>query len=822
METLIQDLKHALKMFRESPAFTVTAVVALTLGIGVNTAIFSVVNTVLLKPVPFPEPDRLVFVMNSNNGTPTGAATSPAKFMHYKAQSDVLEDVTAVRGIELNYTDGDVPEQLTVANVSEAYFRLFRAPFVEGRGFVPEEDLPGAPKTVVLSYRFWQQRLGGDPDIVGRTISLSGNAHAVLGIVGRDFDNREFGDADVWTPFQLDPNTTDQGHYFQTIARLKEGVTLEQAQARLEASAAAYRERFPIALQEKQGFSVMAMQDVLVRNARPMLLTLLGAVAFVLLIACANVANLLLVRATGRQREIAIRSALGAGRWRHNRQQLTESVILALGGGVLGLIACFFGMRALLSVSTAGLPRLGENATLFGMDWRVVAFTLGLSLLTGLLFGLVPAIVSSRTNLNTVIKDASSRSGSGFRQNKTRSVLVTLEVALAIVLVIGAGLLIRTTLALGSVDPGFSVDNVITMHTSFSGPSYVTTEAVAQTERNVLERVRSIPGVEAAVATCCVPLQGGYGLPFNVIGRQNEGPFTGGGSIVPTSPGYFDTFEIPVRAGRVFDDRDDGLAPPVVVINQAMADRFWADGGDPLQDRLLIGGGTANMKELAEEPVRQIIGVVESVRAQGIQNDPGPAMYIPQAQLPDALNALMQAGGPVAWIVRTGVPPATLSASLQETLRQTTGLPVTNVQLMDEIVSISTSRQRVAMLLMTVFGIAALALAAIGIFGLMAYSVQQRTQEIGIRMALGADSGRVKNMVIRQGMSLVVVGVVIGLAAAYFLANVLAAVLFGVEPRDIAVFVAVPVLLVLTALFAVSVPALRASRVDPLEALRYE
>lgn len=824
MQTLLQDLKYAARMFRESPGFTLAVLAALTIGIGANTAIFSVVNAVVLKPIPFDQPDQMVRPLNLNRQSGgVSSAASPAKFMHWRAQSDVLVDVGAYRNNSLNYTAGDVPERIRAGQVTEAFFPAFRAPVVEGRTFTPEEDLPGAPKTTVLTWDFWQERLAADPSIVGKSLSLSGDQYTVIGIVGADFDLREFGDPDLFVPFQFDPNTTDQGHYFQAVGRLKPGVTLEQAQDRLDASADQYRERFPNAMGENSGFTVRTLQASMVgAGARRTLWMLLGAVGFVLLIACTNVANLLLVRATGRSREIAIRVALGAGRRRILRQLMTESVLLSVIGGVLGLVAGFLGMRALLSVNTAGLPRLGEGGSLLGMDWRVVSFTLLLSMVTGVVFGLFPALIGARVDLNSVIKDSSSRSGSSRGQNRTRSALVVFELGLCIVLLVGAALMIRTSLAIGRVEPGFSTENVITMRTSLTDARFETSAGAAEASRAALERIRAIPGVAQAMATCCVPLQGGYGLGFNIIGRENDGPFTGGGSIVATSSGYFDTFEIPILRGRDLNERDDGSAPPVVIINQAMVDEYWEDGTDPLADRILIGGGAGNMKELAEEPIRQVVGVVADVRAQGITNDPQPTMYLPQGQLPDLLNALMQASGPMAWVIRTEVSPSTVTAPIQEELRQVTGAPVTDVESMEDIVSISTSRQRVNMLLMMVFGGSALLLAAIGIYGLMAYSVQQRTQEIGIRMAMGADAGAVRTMVVRQGMNLVAVGMIVGLVAAYFLANLLASFLFEIEPRDPIAFTSVTVVLALVSLAAVTIPALRASRVPPLQAVRYD
>jgi putative ABC transport system permease protein len=606
-----------------------------------------------------------------------------------------------------------------------------------------------------------------------------------------------------------------------TSARLKRGVSLEQAQARLKLAAEEFRAKFPNALGKNQSFSVERVQDVLVRDVRTTLLVLAGAVGFVLLIACANVANLMLVRATGRRREIAIRAAIGAGRGRIVRQLLTESVVLSLAGGALGLMLGVAGIRALLSINTAGLPRVGRDGMLVAVDWRVVAFALAVSLATGVLFGLIPALHAARADLSSTLKESAGRSGTGFRQNKARSMLVVAEVALALVLLIGSALLIRTLVALRAVDPGFDSRNVLTMRMSISSPQYFTADATERLIRTGLERLRTVPGVEVASATCCVPLEGGYGLPFIIAAKPlKDAPSHGGGGWLTVSPGYFEVFRIAVKRGRTFNDRDDGQGPPVVIVNEAFVRQFLKDSGDPLAERLTIG--KPFMREFATEQPRQIVGVVSDVRDGGLNNDPQPNMYVPQAQIPDAAAALNARLTPVAWVVRTRQAPYSVSGEIQDELRQVTGLPVAEVRSMEDVVLRSISRERFNMLLMTVFGSAALLLAAIGIYGVMAYSVEQRTQEIGIRLALGAAAGDVRRMVIVQGMRLALVGVAIGLASALGLARVVASLLFGVEPRDPLVFVATPVLLAAVAFVGVWLPSRTAVGVDPVTALRSE
>ena len=817
MESFLQDLKYSLRTLRQQRAFTFAAITALALGIAATTAVFSVVDAILLRPFPYPDPNRIVVFMNTSpNGS--GPAASPAKFAHWRQQTDVVQDAAAMRSGTENYTGGDTPEQVASGQVSDAYFRLLGARPLLGRTFSTEEDRPNGPHVAVLSYGWWTRRFASDRSIVGKTIQLSGDPYTVIGVIARGFDPSEFGDSpDVWTPFQLDPNSSDQAHYFMVVGRLKPGVTLAQAKAKLKQSAEVFRTKFPNALGKNQSFSVEPIQDVFIRNSRSILKVLLAAVAGVLLIACANVANLLLVRSTVRRREMAIRAAMGAGTGRIVRQLLTESVLLAIGGGALGLVLGVLGIRWLLSINTAGLPRLGDNGGAVHLDWRVVVFTAAVSIFTGLLFGIAPAIHAASDDLNGVLREGSGASGAG-RHNRLRSTLVVLEVALALTLVIGSGLLIRTSLALRAVSPGFDAHNVLTMRMSFTGPRYASSAAVDQTIRDGATRLKTIPGVVLASAACCVPLEGGFGLPFKIVGRPlDNGPFHGGGAWTTVSPGYFEVFKIPVLRGRAFTDRDTKDATAVVIINESMAKQYWKNG-DPLTDQLVIGRGV--MKEFAAERDRQIIGVVADSRDNGLNQDPGPKMFIPQAQVPDPVNALNMRLGPMAWVIRTSVPPLSLGAAIQEQLRQSTGLPVSDVRSMDQIVSRSISRERFNTLLMLIFAISALALAAIGIYGVMAYAVQQRTREIGVRLALGAQPGVVRTMVVFQGMRLAFVGVVIGVGAAFGLSRYMTSLLFGVQPRDPLVFVGVPLLLAAVALVAVWVPAARASRIDPLGALR--
>jgi predicted permease len=800
-------------MLLKNPGFTTAVVAALALGIGADTAIFSVVNTVLLKPLTYPEPDRIVQFLLTY-----GPGASVTKFHSWQEQTSVFQDVAAYdfSGKGLNLT-GAVPEQIHGVHVTEAYFRLFGARMELGRTFTPQEDLPHGGNVAVLSYGFWKRKYGGDKNIVGKTISLSGEPYSILGVTGADFETDPA--ADLWLPFQFPPNSDDQAHYFLAAGRLKPGVTLDQAKAQLKLAYAEFKRKYPQA-DPNGGFSAQLLKDSIVSGVRKSLLVLIGAVSFVLLIACANVANLLMVRAAGRKREFAIRAAMGARRGRMIAQLLTESVLLALMGGAVGLGLGFAGLRWLLSVRPGDIPRIGEDGAGVTVDWRVALFTIGVSVLTGILFGLVPAFGVSRPDLAATMNESGSRSGFGLRQSKVRSMLIVSEVGLALVLLVGAALLIRTFIALRMVNPGYDTHNVLTMEMALTGVRYETTAGVAKLVRDSRERIRTIPGVKDVAVTNSLPLAGGFGLPFIIVGKPLTGPSTGGAEWKATSPGYFSTFHIPILRGRDFTVNDDAAAPGVVIITAQMQREFWKKGEDPLGQQIIIGKGVGPE---FEEPARTIIGIVGDVRDGGLNNEPGSLMMIPLAQMTDGLTLLNSKVAPLTWVIRTHGDPHQVTAAVTEQLRVASGgFPVAHVRTMDEIVVRSTAREDFNMLLLTIFGLSALVLAAIGIYGLMAYSVTQRVQEIGIRMALGADRHAIRRMVVWQGMRLALAGVVLGVGAAFGLTRLIASSLYGVKSWDPAVFVMVPMVLSGVALMATWMPAVRASRLDPMKALRVE
>jgi putative ABC transport system permease protein len=817
--TLLADIRHALRMFAKNPGFLLAAVAALALGIGADTAIFSVVNAVILKPLIYPEADRIVQILLTFRGDQGGPGASVTKFHVWQEQTSVFQDAAAYdyssKGMNLT---GRVPEQVKGVHVTEAYFRLFGARMLLGRTFTPQEDLPHGGNVVVLSYGFWMRKFGGDPHVVGKTISLSGEPYTVLGVTVREFETDPA--ADIWVPFQFPPNSDDQAHYFVAAARLKPGVTVDQAKAQLKLAHAEFDRKYPNA-DPNGGFSAEPLKDAIVGDARKSLLVLIGAVSFVLLIACANVANLLMVRAAGRRREFAIRAAMGAQRSRMIRQLLTESVLLALMGGAVGLGLGFAGVRWLLSIRPGDIPRIGENGAGVTVDWRVALFTIGISLLTGILFGLIPAFGASRPDLARTMNESGSRSGFGLKQSKARSTLIVTEVGLALVLLVGAALLIRTFIAMRMVNPGYDTHNVLTMEMALTGERYQKTAGVAQLIRDSRERIAAIPGIEDVAVTNSLPLQGGFGLPFYVVGRPTtNGPNTGGAEWKATSPGYFATFKIPILRGRDFTLNDDAAAPGVVIITQSMERQFWKKGADSLGQQIVIG---KDVGPEFKESARTIIGIVGDVRDGGLKREPGPLMIIPQAQMTDGVTALNSRIAPLTWVMRTRVKPLQLAGAVSEQLRKASGgFPVAHIRSMDDVEALSMAREDFNMLLLTIFGLSALVLAAIGIYGLMAYSVTQRTQEIGIRMALGADRQRIRRMVVWQGMRLALTGVLLGVGAAFGLTRLIASSLYGVKSWDPTAYVIVPIVLALVALMATWVPAVRASRLDPMKALRVE
>ena len=816
----VRDVRFALRSLLRTPGFTVIAVLVIAVGIGVNTAVFSVIDTVLLKPLTYPDPQALVQLEETSSHGAFPVASVP-EYNVWRQQTGIFQQIAAwdMGGVGMNLTGGDHPEQVQGVHVTQGYFALFGAPVIAGRTFTAAEDTPHGGHVAVLSYGLWKRRFGGNPGMVGTSIQIDDQPYLVVGVIGRGFVTDA--PADLWIPFQFDLNSREMVHIFHVAARLRPGITVPEANAQLRLAADEFRRSFGShSLAPDGGFEVISLEEAMIGNTRFPLLVLLGAVGFVLLIACANVANLLLARASVRRRELATRAALGAGRGQIIRQLLTESLVLSLTGGLLGLIFGYAGVRLLLSASPGNIPRISESGSTVGLDLNVLLFTLGVSVITGILFGLAPAIAASRPNLAAALNESSNRSGMSFRQSKVRSLLVVSEMALAVVLVIGAALLIRTFMKLEAVDPGFNTHNVLTMTMSISGNRFQTTAPVAQLVRDGRERLMAVPGVLDAGASNCLPLEGGFGMTFDVLGRpKGNAPFTGGAGFYSVGWSYFSSFEIPLLRGRAFTERDDGAAPGVVIINQAMVRHYWPTG-DPLKDRIQIGVGAG---PAFAEPPRQIVGIVGDTRDGGVDQDPFPMMYIPIAQMPDGETALNSQVAPLFWIVRTRANPYTVLAPVEAALREASGgLPVAHIRTMDEVEARNTARQRFNMLLLIIFGVSGLLMAAIGVYGVMSYSVEQRTQEMGVRMALGAQAWNLRNMVIGQGMMLALVGVLAGMGGAFWLTRFLAGFLYGVRAWDPLTFGLTPLLLCLVALLAVWVPARRATRVDPMTALRLE
>ena len=799
METFLRDIRYGVRSLLKRPGFTAIALVALALGIGANTAIFSLVNAVLLRPLPFAEPDRLVWVWGNIKNGSNGASVSPLDFLDYRQQNSTFEEFAASMQLRLNYTGGSEPERLEANGVTGNYFQALGAKPAFGRTFLLENEKPGNDQVAVLSYSFWQKRFAGDPAIINKAITLDGRSFAVLGVMPPDFSMPRA--VDVWVPmnFDIHPGMKQRkAHFLRPIGKLKAGVTMAQAQADTDAIARRLEAQYP---ESNSGWNLrlVSLREQLVGNTRPTLFILFGAVGLVLLIACANVANLLLVRAAGRQKEIAVRTALGAGRWRIVRQMITESVLLALVGGALGTLLALWGVEVLVALSAESLPSTAH----VGIDATVLGFTLLVSVLTGVLFGLAPAVRTMKLNLSESLKEGGRSGSEGAHRNRTRSVLVVLESAVAVVLLIGAGLLVRSLWLLQDTSPGFDPSNVLTMGVNLPGEKYDAPEKSARFFSELESRVAGLPGVESVGLVSELPLSGQPNdMPYTVEGRPpvsiNQA-FDDDFRRVNTN--YFKALGIPFLRGRNFTEQEVREGAKVVIISDLLARQVFPNE-EPLGKRLIMSFGNTAF---------EIIGIVGDIRHRALESNPAAAMYMPAYE------------GSMNVVIRSKGDPASLAAAVRkEVLQIDPNQPVADVRTMEQWLEKAVAAPRYRTTLLGLFALVALALASTGIYGVMSYSVSQRTHEIGVRMALGARRLDVMRLVVRQGMTLVIVGVALGLAGAFALTRLMASLLFGVTAKDPFTFVAVAAVLTLVAFVACYLPARRATKVDPLVALRYE
>jgi putative ABC transport system permease protein len=804
MHTLIQDIRYGLRTLMKRPGFTVVAVLALTLGIGANTAIFSVIHAVILRPLPYDEPERLM-VLDENSpaqGVDRYGVSYP-NFLAWRDQNRTFEGLAALRSEGMTLTGRGDPAPLTGTFVSPNLFDLLGAAPVIGRTFLPDEDRPGGHRTVLVSYGFWQQWFGGNPNILGQAIVLDGTSYTIIGVMPSGF-RFPYDDVEVWWALgslaDEAPMKNRTVHFLQVLGRLKPEGTLEQARAEMNTIAARIQQQYP-GEDPGHGATVLSLHEQIVGEVKPMLLVLLGAVGFVLLIACANVAHLLLARAATRRKEMGIRAALGASRGRTIRQLLTESLLLALFGGLCGLVLALWGVDVLVTQASDFIPRAGE----IGIDSGVLGFTLLISLLTGILFGLIPALQSSKPDLNDVLKDRSGTMGSG--NARIRHALVVAEVALSLLLLIGAGLMLKSFQRVLEEDPGFRTNNLLLMTVSLPHTDYPETQQVIEFYRQLSLYLEALPGVRTVSAVNALPISGGDS--YGDLTIENR-PFPPGETPVASYrrvlPNYFRTIGIPLLRGREFNDQDTGAGQPVVTINAAMARRYFPNE-DPVGKRIKIGPPEG-------EPWLTIVGVVGDVRNVGLDMEPALATYEPHPQRPWRTMNL---------VIRTDVEPASMAATVRNALRERSkGLLIYNVSTMDQRISASMAPRRLNMTLLGIFAVVALMLAVIGIYGVMSYAVTQRTHEIGVRVALGAQRVDVLRLVVGQAMILALVGVAIGLGAAVGLTRLMTGLLYKVSATDPITYAGITAVLLGVALLASYIPARRASRVDPMTALRWE
>ena len=805
MKNLIQDLRYGTRMLVKKPGFTSVAVLTLALGIGATTAIFSVVNAVLLRPLPYPDADRLLYVgQQFRSGL---AGSGEPKFLFWREQSKSFEALAAYSnygGAGGNLAGGNEAEYVQGSRVSEDFFRVLGVYPALGRAFTPEEDTPQGPRVAILSDGLWRRRFGANPELVGQTVLLNDRPVTVVGIMPQQF--KFVAGADLFVPMKARPDRNFDPNA-EVIARLKPGATVEQAQAELTVIADKYREAFPRHMQDGESIGVQSYQEYSAGSVAQLLLFLLGAVVFLLLIACANIANLQLTRAAARQREIAIRKALGASGGRIMQQLLTEGLVLALAGGAVGLLLAGWGTELLV----AAMPKnLLPSLAVVSLDWRVLGFTFVAAIATGFLFGLAPAWQARKVDVNTALKENAVKGGTG--RAWLRGTLVVTEVALSLILLVGAGLLIRTFANLMGVTMGFDPYNVLTCQIALNGERYDTTNEAAAFYRDALDRINRLPGVEAAAITNKLPLDWQFNMPV-VFPDHPENVHSEQFRVI--SADYFTVMKIPVRQGRVFTDADNGAAQPVVIVNEAFVKRFF-DGQDPFAQRLSIGRGL-------NDPVRQVVGVVSDVKQQGLDRPEPPMVYVPLPQMSDKLMAMVRAFTSAHFTVRTTVPPQSLNSAIKREISELDPtLPLSQISSMEKITEASVAKQRFNMLLLGLFAAVGLLLAAVGIYGVMAYAVTQRTNEIGIRIALGAKASDVLRLVLRQGLSLALLGTVLGVVGAWALTRLMKSLLFGVSATDPLTFSAIALLLAGVALLACYIPARRATKVDPMIALRYE